>query len=390
MAQRYTAVETLEFLLRTSEEEDNAASDEIEGDTSEEEDLTEAEPHMDSEEEDTEEEGPVTYTSKNGEILWQSSPPLQKQGRARAEEIRRNTAGPTRYTCTRVEDIRSAFELFFAQSIQNIILVMTNIEGKRVCGSEWTDVVPEDLRAFFGLLILAGVFKSNHEATRSLWDSDFGRSIFRATMSLKMFHMLSRVVRFDDKSTRQNDKLAPVREIWDKWVERLPLIYNPDVNVTVDECLVPFRGRCAFKQYIPSKPAKYGLKIWAACDSATSYCWNMQIYTGKPAGGQPERNQGKRVVLDITQGLQGHIVTCDNFFTSYDLGTELLQRKIRMLGTGRRNKPELPNSLTNPKGRAQHSSLFAFTETHTIVSYCPKKKKKCASHEHSPQRGSYR
>lgn len=62
MAQRYTAVETLEFLLRTSEEEDNAASDEIEGDTSEEEDLTEAEPHMDSEEEDTEEEGPVTYT----------------------------------------------------------------------------------------------------------------------------------------------------------------------------------------------------------------------------------------------------------------------------------------------------------------------------------------
>lgn len=98
--------------------------------------------------------------------------------------------------------------------------------------------------------------------------------------------------------------------------------------MTVDECLVPFRGRCSFKQYIPSKPGKYGLKIWAACDAKTSYCWNMQVHTGKPAGAQPERNLGKRVVIKMTQGPEGHIVTCDNLFTSYALGTELLQKKL--------------------------------------------------------------
>ncbi len=129
----------------------------------------------------------------------------------------------------------------------------------------------------------------------------WGGAIFRATMPLKMFHKLSGVVRFDDKTTRhvrrQTDKLAPIRDIWEKWVERLPLMYNPDLNVTVDECLVAFRGRCSFKQYIPSKPGKYGIKIWATCDAKTSYCWNMQVYTGKPAGAQPERNQGKRVVI---------------------------------------------------------------------------------------------
>ncbi|CAM4487531.1 unnamed protein product [Leuciscus chuanchicus] len=99
----------------------------------------------------------------------------------------------------------------------------------------------------------------------------------------------------------------------------------------------------------------------------------MQIYTGKPPGMPREINLGRRVVLDMVDGYKGHIVTCDNFFSSYALGTELLKRKIRMIGTIRKNKTELPSALVSTRGRATHSSLFAFTETHTIVSYIPKK-----------------
>lgn len=101
----------------------------------------------------------------------------------------------------------------------------------------------------------------------------------------------------------------------------------------------------------------------------------MQVYTGKPPGVPHERNLGRRIVLEMMDGFQGHIVTCDNFFTSYALGIELLNKKMRMIGTIRRNKPELPSALTIPRGRAKFSSLFAFTETHTIVSYCPRKNK---------------
>jgi len=93
--------------------------------------------------------------------------------------------------------------------------------------------------------------------------------------------------------------------VWDKWLQRLPLLYNPGPNVTVDEQLMPFRGRCPFRQYISSKPVKYGIMIWAACDAISSYAWNLQVYTGKPDGGAPEKNQGMRVVLDMTQGLCG-------------------------------------------------------------------------------------
>ncbi|XP_051743299.1 piggyBac transposable element-derived protein 4-like [Ctenopharyngodon idella] len=315
---------------------------------------------------------------------------MQTQGRAQAEEVRRHTPGPTRYACVRAEDISSTFELFFPSSIQKMLVEMTNLEGQRVFAEEWCNIDWTEMQAFIGLLILAGVLKSHHEAACSLWHSEMGRAIFRTTMPLKNFKRLSRVLRFDDKKTRAarraNDKLAPIREIWEQWVERLPFMYRPDLNITVDECLVGFSGRCPFKQYMPSKPAKYGIKIWAACDAKTSYCFNMQVYTGKPAGAQHEKNLGKRIVLETMNDLQGHIVTCDNFFTSYALGTELLQKRIRMVGTVRKNKPELPSALTNPQGWEKFSSLFAYTETHTIVSYCPKIFFKCPSHEHCSQR----
>ena len=101
----------------------------------------------------------------------------------------------------------------------------------------------------------------------------------------------------------------------------------------------------------------------------------MQIYIGKPAGGTSEKDQGMRVVLDMTEGLQGKTITCDNFLTSHALGLALLKRKLLMVGTVRRNKPELPPALVSKADRARFSSKFAFTETHALVSYLPKKQK---------------
>ncbi|XP_055774478.1 piggyBac transposable element-derived protein 4-like [Salvelinus fontinalis] len=126
---------------------------------------------------------------------------------------------------------------------------------------------------------------------------------------------------------------------------------------------------------MPSKPAKYGIKIWVACDAQSSYAWKMQVHTGKLTSGGPEENQGMRVVLDVTDGLRGHNVTCDNFFISYELRQQLLKKKITMVRTVRKNKPELPPALLATRGREAFSSKFAFTPTTTLVSYFPKRNK---------------
>lgn len=112
-----------------------------------------------------------------------------------------------------------------------------------------------------------------------------------------------------------------------------------------------------------------------ACDAKSSYAWKMQVYTGKAANGGPEKNQGMRVVLDLTTGLSGRNVTCDNFFTSYELGQRLLDRNLTVVGTVRKNKAELPPALLESKGRQVLSSRFAFTPTATLVSYLAKKNK---------------
>ncbi|CAB4056464.1 unnamed protein product [Lepeophtheirus salmonis] len=64
-----------------------------------------------------------------------------------------------------------------------------------------------------------------------------------------------------------------------------------------------------------------------------------------------------RLVLDLTEGLRCHNVTCDNFFTCYQLGQQFLKRKITMVE------------------RDVFSSKFVFTPTTTLVSYLPKKNK---------------
>ncbi|XP_028254563.1 piggyBac transposable element-derived protein 4-like [Parambassis ranga] len=279
-------------------------------------------------------------------------------------------------------------EISDGEELEQIVLRETNREGLSTCGSKWKNMDETNLRAYIGLLLLAGMYRSRGEATSSLWEAEQGRPIFRATMSLKEFHRWSKTLRFDDRKNRgvdgdPRDKLAAIREVWSKWSERLPALYNPGPAVTVDERMVPFKGRCSFRQYMPNKPAKYGLKLWVACDAASSYAWRMQAYTGKESPlasdgrttAKPEVKLASRVVLDLTRGLKHRLVTCDNFFTSYELAHRLRCNGVDLLGTIRSNRLELPHELTSARGRKVFSSKFAFTELATLISYVPKRNK---------------
>ena len=52
--------------------------------------------------------------------------------------------------------------------------------------------------------MLAGVYKSYGDSLSSLWSDETGRFIFRSTMSLKIFFMLSGVIRLDRKKQDLN------------------------------------------------------------------------------------------------------------------------------------------------------------------------------------------
>ena len=134
-----------------------------------------------------------------------------------------------------------------------------------------------------GLLITACHLKNNHHTVPALWNSKYGPSIFRATMSKNRFKELLLFLRFDDKSTRserrKNDKLAPIRDVREAVCNNLTKHHILGSNITVDEQLVPFRGRCRFHQYMASKPDKYGKKIIWVTDSKVCHIWERKVPT---------------------------------------------------------------------------------------------------------------
>lgn len=242
---------------------------------------------------------------------------------------------------------------------------------------------PIEIRALFGLLFMAGLTGSNKTNTADLWDRNgFGVEMLHLGMSLQRFRFLLRCLRFDDKNTREErrktDKLAPIRSLFDMFVANCQNGYHMSEEVTIDEMLPGFRGRCSFRQYIPSKPNKYGIKLFALCDARMFYTSRLEVYVGlQPEGPFQVSNKPEDVVLRACQHIAGSSrnLTMDNWFTSVPLAKKLLSDyKITCIGTLRRNKRELPVDFSNPGTRREHTSMFGFTEDCTIVSYIPKKK----------------
>jgi hypothetical protein len=263
------------------------------------------------------------------------------------------------------------------------IVNFTNKEAKVVTSTKklkpWHDTDEVEIRAFFGLLLTAGHLKSNHMSFEVLWDSMYGPTIFRATMGRNRFKALLRFIRYDDKSTRSvrrsKDKLAPIREIWEQVITNLRKHYLPGANITVDEQLVQFRRRCPFRQYLPSKPDKYGMKIWWVCDSETFYPLNGIPYISK----ETVRATGlaRQVVEKLVEPYEtsNRNVTCDNYFTDHELALSLLSKGLTIVGTVRKNKPFIPPEFQARSDRPSNSSVFGFSKTATLVSYLPKPRK---------------
>ncbi|CAF1937032.1 unnamed protein product [Rotaria magnacalcarata] len=171
-----------------------------------------------------------------------------------------------------VATIMDTFKLFMTDKILNEIIFHTNRYAKRYlhqqeqkrseCGDsqtilfQWKDPDHAELEAFLGLLIQSSIGHSNHESITQLWDISDSLPIYQATMSSYRFRDLLRFLRFDDRQRRdKSDRLAPIWFILECFTQQLPRHFTSSENLTIDEQLVPFRGRCSFVQYMPEKPS---------------------------------------------------------------------------------------------------------------------------------------
>lgn len=88
----------------------------------------------------------------------------------------------------------------------------------------------------------------NDENIDSMFLKDVtGRPVFISTMSNKSCEVLTSCLRFDDATIRENrkvtDKVATIHEIFRMLVNDSQRSYSVSELLTINEMLVPFRGR---------------------------------------------------------------------------------------------------------------------------------------------------
>jgi len=339
-------------------------------------------------------EGLSFYIGRNNDTIW-ANKQLSKTSKVRSKNIIKTIHGPkaqARVCKTRLD----CFLQIFSLEIIDDIVKLTNIfiAQKKYEKTESSDTPVRDrdykstsrseIKAVFGALFLISVKRGNRADINEFFNKNgTGLTILRANFSERRFRLLLRSLRFDDITTRQersiSDKLAPIRNFHSTFVANCQSAYNVGESVTIDEMLVSFRGRCSFIQYMPQKPAKYGIKMYSMCDSQTFYTFNMIIYCGTQKPGPYETsNKPFDIVKTLTELLKrtNRNVTTDNWFSSYPLAEYLSSVGLTFLGTLRKNKSEIPAIfVTENKNLVPGSYLFGYNDTPTLVSYVTKKKK---------------
>ena len=85
--------------------------------------------------------------------------------------------------------------------------------------------------------------------------------------------------------------------------------------MAIDEVIVKFKGRVLFKQYIPKKGKRFGIKMLKLCDS-TRYTYDMNVYLGKDRQRAEHLTATHSTVTSLTKRVEGfgHKQYMDSFF----------------------------------------------------------------------------
>lgn len=160
--------------------------------------------------------------------------------------------------------------------------------------------------------------------------------------------------------TPGHDKLCHIRPILDDILQKCTNNYNPHREQSIDEGMIAYKGRLSFKQYLPAKPTKLGIKIWERALPQNGYCHEFQIYTGKVAGGATEEGLGAIVVQNLRRKIikKGHHVHMDNFF-SPRFFTDLYAGEVYCCGTVRGNRKCMLEGIKSCKLK-NHDEIIKF------------------------------
>ena len=214
-------------------------------------------------------------------------------------------------------------------------------------------ITREELKAFMGINIIMGI--NQLPAYHLFWSTDdfFGNQGIKRTLTKNRYEDITSNLSFRDSSKEplrgdENfDRLFKVRAVLDYVRAKCENNFKPTKNISVDEGMIAYRGRLSFKQYMPAKPTRYGIKVWMAADSSNGYVLNFDVYLGKEPNHRRINGLGYDVVTQLTRPFMNnnHCLYFDNFFSSVILFEDLQKNGTYACATVRCNRKDLPRCV---------------------------------------------
>ena len=258
------------------------------------------------------------------------------------------------------------FELFFNGDFVNHLVIQTNLYAAQYLDANpnlppysdarrWQPTNPREMKEFIGLMLLMGIIHKPYTDLYWSLDNLYDTPIFRQTMPRLRFRLLLRFLHFNDNTNAPNardpdrDRLFKVRPLLDHFFEMFQNIYVPEGDISIDESLLLWKGRLLFRQYIPMKRARFGIKVFCLCETS-GYTFRFKVYCGKEDpflemdGLLPDCvlgfSKAERTVLYLAHPLldAGYTIYMDNYYTTPRLFAYLHSRSTMACGTLRLNK----------------------------------------------------
>ena len=77
-------------------------------------------------------------------------------------------------------------------------------------------------------------------------------------------------------------------------------MYTPEQQLAIDETLIMFKGKVHFRQFIPIKPGRSGIKAFTLAESTSGNVLNSKVYTGK-VNNEVQKDLGRKAVMSVMQ-----------------------------------------------------------------------------------------
>jgi len=206
---------------------------------------------------------------------------------------------------------------------------------------KWKNITLKEMKKFLGLIMLMGQVRKDIRDEYWSTEPTTETPYFAKTMSRDRFRQIWKAWHFSNNEDiiDSSDRLCKVKPIIDHFLPKFINIYKPHQELSLDEGMIPWRGRLFFRVYNASKIVKYGILVRILCESDTGYICNFEIYC---AQGLKLLETVNKVVSPYTN--LWHHLYMDNYYNSVENCEILLLNKIRVCGTIRKNRG-LPKSL---------------------------------------------